>query len=411
MATKNAFLFIFIVIIIDATGLGIIIPSLPSLVAETANVSLEESTSYYGLILGAYALMQFIFSPIVGGLSDRYGRRPVLLLAMFGLGLDYLFMYFAPSLFWIVIGRCLSGALGASYTTATAYIADISSAENKARNFGMVGAAFGIGFVIGPAIGGLLGDLDIRAPFLVAAILSFMNLVYGYFVLNESLAPENRRPFSLLRSNVAGAFVQMFSYKSLAWLFVVMFLYYLAGMAIQTSWVYYTQEKFEWSKFDVGVSLALVGVCIAAIQGGLSGFFAKRFGEVRAAYFSLVIFAVTVISIGLATEGWMLYALMLPYAFTGLAGPAIQTIMSNSTADNAQGELQGSLTSIMSIAEIIGPLLMMQVYASTTLGFAPEDKIYGSPYFLGGGIVLLAILFFGLALRKVKNAKGRQRTS
>ncbi|MBP6460657.1 MAG: MFS transporter, partial [Crocinitomicaceae bacterium] len=209
MNSKNAFAFIFITIVIDSTGLGIIIPSLPSLVSEVSSVSISESANYYGLILGSYALMQFVFSPIIGSLSDHYGRRPILLMSLFGLGIDYVFMYFAPSLVWLVVGRCLSGMFGASYTTASAYIADISTPENKTKNFGLVGAAFGIGFVIGPAIGGLLGNFNMRAPFLFAAGLSLLNLVYGFFVLKESLPVESRRDFSWKRSNPIGAFFQL----------------------------------------------------------------------------------------------------------------------------------------------------------------------------------------------------------
>ncbi len=402
MTTKKALLFIFVVIMLDATGLGIIIPSLPSLVAETAHVSLEESKSYYGIILSAYALMQFIFSPIIGGLSDRFGRRPILLLSMLGLGIDYVVMYYAPDLTWLVVGRCVSGALGASYTTATAYIADVSSPENKTKNFGMVGAAFGIGFVIGPAIGGVLGDLDIRSPFLFAAGLSFLNLLYGVFVLKESLPAEKRRPFNLLRSNVIGAVVQIVKYRSLGLLFLVVFLYYLAGMAIHTSWVYYTQEKFAWSKMDVGISLAVVGICIAGVQGGLAGFFSKRMGDVRTVYFAMAIFFFSLLGIGFSTAGWMLYVLMIPYAFTGLAGPAIQAIMSNNTAEDAQGELQGSITSILSISEIIGPLLMMWVFTLTTVGVETGKKVYGSPYFVASVFVVLAVLLFRIAVSHSK---------
>jgi DHA1 family tetracycline resistance protein-like MFS transporter len=400
MQQKNAMLFIFIVIALDATGLGIIIPSLPSLVAETAHVSLEQSASYYMWILGAYAAMQFFFAPIVGGLSDRFGRRPILLISMLGLAIDYVFMYFAPDIAWLFLGRCISGALGASYTTAAAYIADVSTPENKTRNFGMIGAAFGLGFVIGPAIGGLLGHMDIRSPFLLAAGLALLNFVYGLFVLKESLPQEHRRPFNILRSNVVGSVVQIFRYKSLGWLFLVIFLYFLGGMAIQSTWVYYTQEKFAWTRLEVGISLSIVGVCIAIVQGGFSGFFSKRMGEIKTSILSLTIFLVAVVAIGLSSESWMLYALMLPYAFSGLAGPSIQSIMSNNTADNAQGELQGSITGIMSIAEVIGPLMMMEMFALTTVGLPSEERIYGSPYFLGGIMVFLSLMFFLLALRR-----------
>lgn len=393
-------LFIFITIMIDSTGLGIIIPSLPSLVAETANVSLEESKAYYGWILGAYAFMQFVFAPIVGGLSDRFGRRPILLLSLFGLGIDYIFMYFAPTLFWLVLGRCVSGMFGASFTTASAYIADVSTKENKTKNFGMVGAAFGIGFVIGPAIGGFLGDLDIRSPFLFAAGLSLLNVLYGFFVLKESLPVEKRRKFNIRRSNPIGAVLQMNKYKSLSGLFVVLFLYYLAAMAIQSSWVYFTEEKFEWSKFDVGISLAVVGVCIAIVQGGLTGRISAAFGNVRTALLGLTIYILALLGIAFAPEGWMLYALMVPYAFTGLAGPAIKAIMSNNTAEDEQGELQGSITSIISLAEIVGPPIMMWLFAKTTIGLPDAEKVYGSPFMLSAFFVVLAITIFAFSTRK-----------
>ena len=381
MNSKNAMLFIFITIVIDATGLGIILPTLPDLIAETSDVALGESKMYAGYIAMVYAVMQFVFAPIMGGLSDRFGRRPVLLMSLLGLAVDYLIMFYAPSLTWLVIGRCISGMFGASYSTATAYIADISDDENRTKNFGMVGAAFGVGFIIGPAIGGVLGDVGIRVPFLFAAGLSFLNFIYGLLVLKETLAVENRRPFVLKRSNPIGSFIQILKYKELANMFFVIFMYHLAGTAIQHSWVYLTKEKFAWTELDVGISLAVVGVCVAVVQGGLAGIFAKKWGDVRTAYVGLVMFVLSTMGIGLAHEGWMLYALMLPYAFTGLAGPTIQAIMSKNTSASEQGELQGSITSIVSLSEIIGPILMMSLMTWTTVGIPEEDRVYGSPYF------------------------------
>ena len=400
MNSGNAMLFIFITIVIDATGLGIIIPTLPDLIAETSNVELGESKMYAGYIAMVYAAMQFIFAPIVGGLSDRFGRRPVLLMSLFGLAIDYVIMFYAPSLLWLVIGRCISGMFGASYSTATAYIADISTNETRTKNFGMVGAAFGVGFIIGPAIGGVLGDVGIRVPFLFAAGLSFLNFVYGYFVLKETLAEENRRPFSLKRSNPIGSFIQIIKYKELANMFFVIFMYYLAGTAIQNTWVYLTKEKFLWDEIDVGISLAVVGVCVAVVQGGLTGIFAKKLGDVKTAYIGLVMFVLAVMGIGLANHGWMLYALMLPYAFTGLAGPTIQAIMSKNTVASEQGELQGSITSIVSLAEIIGPVFMMALMSWTTVGVPEEDRVYGSPYFAAAFFVLVGFFFFYRAIRK-----------
>lgn len=391
MGSKNAFLFIFITIVIDSTGLGIIIPSLPRLIAEVSNLSVNKSASYYGLILGCYALMQFIFSPIIGSISDRFGRRPIILLSLFGLGLDYVFMYFAPSLTWLVIGRCLSGMFGASFTSASAYIADISSPENKTKNFGLVGAAFGIGFIIGPGIGGLLGDFNLRAPFLFAAGLSLLNLVYGIFVLKESLPIENRRSFSWKRSNPIGAFFQLDKYKNFAWVFVVLFLLYMGGMAIQSTWNYYTMEKFNWKIKDVGLSLTAVGICIALIQGVLAGKISKKLGDNKTAYLSLSITFITMNIIAFATRGWVLFACMLPYAFSGLADPAIRSILSNNTSESEQGELQGLITSVLSVAEIIGPPTMMAIFYYFSILPTP---FYGMPFVVGSLFILLALILF-----------------
>ena len=400
MNSKNAMLFIFITIVIDATGLGIIIPTLPDLIAETSNVKLGDSKMYAGYIAMVYAAMQFIFAPIVGGLSDRFGRRPVLLMSLFGLAIDYMIMFSAPSLVWLVIGRCISGMFGASYSTATAYIADISTKETRTKNFGMVGAAFGVGFIIGPAIGGVLGDVGIRVPFLFAAGLSFLNFLYGFFVLKETLSVENRRPFSFKRSNPIGSFIQIVKYKELANMFVVIFMYYLAGTAIQNTWVYLTKERFLWTELDVGISLATVGVCVAIVQGGLTGIFAEKWGDVKTAYMGLAMFVLATTGIGLANHGWMLYALMLPYAFTGLAGPTIQAIMSKNTKASEQGELQGSITSIISLAEIVGPVFMMALMSWTTVGIPEDERIYGSPYFAAAIFVLAAFFFFYRAVKK-----------
>lgn len=392
--------FIFITIVIDATGLGIIIPTLPGLIAEVGEMTMDESKKYFGWIIMAYALMQFIFSPIIGGLSDRFGRRPVLLLSLIGLAIDYVIMYYAPSLVWLVIGRCVSGMFGASYSTASAYIADVSSPENKTRNFGMVGAAFGVGFIVGPAIGGLVGDADIRNPFLLAGALSLLNFIYGFIVLKETLPVEKRRRFSFLRSNPIGAFLQMPKYKDLALLFGVIFFYYIAGTAIQNTWVYLTAQKFNWSFRDIGLSLTIVGVCVAVVQGGLAGAISKRLGNIRTAFLGMVFFFLAVVGIGLATNGFMLYALMLPYAFSGLAGPTIQAIMSNNTDASEQGELQGTITSIVSLAEVFGPPMMMALLSWTTVGMASEDRVYGTPYFTAGFFVLVASLLFYFAVRK-----------
>jgi len=394
MATKNAFIFIFITIVIDATGLGIIIPSLPNLVAEVTHSSISVSAKYYGIILGSYAFMQFVCSPLIGALSDRFGRRPILLLSLFGLGIDYIFMYFAPSLFWLILGRSLSGMFGASFTTASAYIADISTPENKTKNFGLIGAAFGIGFIVGPAIGGLLGNFNLRAPFLFAAGLSLLNLLYGTIVLKESLPKENRRAFSWTRSNPIGAFFQLKKYKHFAWIFVVLFLLYFGGMAIHSTWNYYTIEKFKWSIGDVGISLATVGVFIAIVQGGFAGKISKKLGDKKTTLLSLLITMLTLIAIGVANHSWMLYAFMLPYAFSGLADPAIRSILSNKTSESEQGELQGLITSILSCAEIIGPPIMMAVFYFFSVPRFTAQPIICMPFFLGCFSIFCAFILF-----------------
>ncbi len=399
MSRNNAMIFIFITITLDAAGVGIIIPTLPELIAEVGKISLDASKGYF-LIMGvAYAAMQFLFSPVIGGLSDRFGRRPVLLLSLLGLGLDYIIMFFAPSLIWLVIGRCVSGMFGASYSTAMAYISDISTPENKTQNFGMVGAAFGVGFILGPAIGGFLGEVGVRVPFLAAAGVSLINFIYGFIVLKETLPVAKRRRFNWKRSNPIGAVIQIRKYKALGYLFAVIFIYYLAGTAIQFTWVYMTKEKFDWSESDVGLSLAVVGICIAIVQGGLSGFFSRKFGDVKTSYMSLSIFIVACIGIGFAPSGWMLYALMLPYALTGLAGPAIQAIMSNNTNPSEQGELQGTITSVLSLSEILGPIIMIGLYSWTTVGLPDHQRVYGSPYFAAAIFVVIAVVLFRLATR------------
>lgn len=408
MNSKNAMIFIFITITLDAAGVGIIIPTLPELIADVGNMSLDDSKGYYLLMGVVYAVMQFIFSPVIGGLSDRFGRRPVLLLSLFGLGLDYLIMYFAPSLVWLVIARCVSGMFGASFSTAMAYIADVSEPENKTRNFGMVGAAFGVGFIIGPAIGGFLGEVGVRVPFLVAAGVSLLNVIYGFVVLKETLPPEKRRKFNWKRSNPIGAVIQIAKYKALGFLFAVIFLYYLAGTAIQFTWVYMTKEKFDWSEGDVGLSLAVVGICVAVVQGALAGIFSKKFGDIKTSYFSLIMFALSVVGIGLATEGWMLFALMLPYALTGLAGPAIQSIMSNNTSESEQGELQGTVTSVLSLSEILGPLIMMPLYSLTTVGLPESERIYGTPYFAAAILVVIGTLLFRMAVKRKPTPKAKE---
>lgn len=399
---NNALIFVLITICIDSIGLGIIIPSLPSLIADAAHLSIQASSKYSGLVLATYAAMQFLFSPLIGNLSDRYGRRPIILMSLLGMGLDYVFMYFAPSLLWLVIGRALSGMFGASFTTAAAYIADISTEETRARNFGMIGAAFGVGFIIGPAIGGLVSDFGVRVPFLIAAFFSLANFVYGFIFLKESLPADDRRKFELKRANPVGAVMQVVRFPKYRGLFVVTFLVLMANMAVHSVWNYYTMSRFGWTPKDVGVSLAVVGVCFGLVQGALSGIIVNKMGEKKAATLGLLTMILVTVGIGLIPYGWMMYAIILPYAFSGIFDPSIRSLVSSQAKSNEQGELQGIFTSLMSLAEIIGPILMMWIFYKAT-PFAKEEPIfYGAPFFVAGAFALIGFIVMRWVFRRVK---------
>lgn len=389
---KSALIFILVTICLDSIGLGIIIPSFPTLISETAAVPISQASQYFGWVMGAYAFMQFIFSPLIGNLSDRFGRRPILLISVLGMSLDYLVMYFAPDLWWLVIGRAVSGIFGASFTSASAYIADISTPDKRAQNFGMIGAAFGIGFVIGPAIGGLLSDFGARTPFLVAAVFSMVNFIYGFIVLKESLPVENRRAFEWKRSNPFGALQQMKRFKKLKYLFLVSFLTILTTMCVHSTWNFYSMEKFGWTTKEVGISLAVVGVCFGVVQGGLTGKIVSKFGHKNAAKLGLFLSIFVLMGMGLIFQGWMMYAIILPYAFTGIVDPAIRSIISGQVQSNEQGELQGIFTSLMSLAEIIGPPLFMWFYYNFKSSVPHSNIGLGTPFFVAALIALLAFI-------------------
>ena len=396
---KSALIFILVTICLDSIGLGIIIPSFPTLISETAHVPISQASQYFGWVMGAYAFMQFIFSPLIGNLSDRFGRRPILLISVLGMSLDYLVMYFAPDLWWLVIGRAVSGIFGASFTSASAYIADISTPDKRAQNFGMIGAAFGIGFVIGPAIGGLLSDFGARTPFLVAAFFSMANFIYGFIVLKESLPVENRRTFEWKRSNPFGALKQIKRFEKLKYLFLVSFLTILTTMCVHSTWNFYSMEKFGWTTKEVGISLAVVGVCFGVVQGALTGKIVAKVGQRNAAKLGLFLSIFVLMGMGLIYEGWMMYAIILPYAFTGIVDPAIRSIISGQVQSNEQGELQGIFTSLMSLAEIIGPPLFMWFYYNFKSS-VPNSKLgLGTPFLVAAFIALLAFLLISWTLK------------
>lgn len=389
MASKRnaAVGFIFITLLIDIIGFGIVIPVMPSLISHLKHVDISTASKYGSLLMFAYAVVQFICAPILGNLSDKYGRRPVLLFSLFGFGINYLFLALAPTYAWLFVGRIIAGITGASMTTGAAYIADISTAENRAKNFGMIGAAFGLGFIIGPVIGGLLGGFGTRVPFYVAAGLALLNWVYGYFVLPESLPKENRRPFEWKRANPIGSLLHLKKYPAISGLAVSILFVYIASHAIQSNWNYFTMYRFSWNERMVGMSLGVVGILVATVQGGLIRVINPWLGNEKSIYTGLALYAFGMLLFGLATQSWMMFAFLIPYCLGGIAQPALQAIMSEHVPANVQGELQGAITSLMSLAAIIGPLLMNNLFYYFTHGEAPV-QLPGAPFLLAA--VLMA---------------------
>jgi DHA1 family tetracycline resistance protein-like MFS transporter len=395
---KAAVSFIFITLLLDVIGLGLIIPVFPQLIEELIQGNISEASQWAGLLTFAYAIMQFICAPIIGNLSDKYGRRPVLLLSLLGFGIDYIFLSLAPTIWWLFVGRLIAGLFGASFTTATAYIADISTSENRSKNFGMIGAAFGLGFIIGPGLGGLLGGVGPRVPFMAAAVLTLMNLIYGYFVLPESLAKEHRRPFEWKRANPMGSLLQLKKYKGVEGLIVSLIFLYIAGHAVQSTWTFFNIEKFQWSNTLMGISLTVIGLLIAIVQGGLIRYINPKLGEERSVYVGLGLYSLGLFLFSFATDGWMMFVFLIPYCLGGIAGPAIQSIISGNVPKNEQGELQGALTSLMSATSIVGPLLMTNLFAWFT---RPEGdiKFAGAPFFAGAILMLISAV---IAVRSMK---------
>lgn len=396
MRNRNAGVaFILIVLILDTLGIGVVVPVLPKLVTQLSRGDLAAGSRYYGFFVAAYALMQVLFAPMLGALSDRYGRRPVILASLLGAALDYALLALAPDLWWLFLGRVLAGVTGASFSAATAYIADVTPPAKRAQSFGLVGVAFGVGFIIGPAIGGLAGSYNLRAPFVLAACLNLANFLYGVFVLPESLSRENRRPVSFARANPFGALVNLGRSPVLLGLTGTMLCGYLAQQILQSSWALYTGERFGWSPRDVGMSLAFVGVIAALVQGGLVRVIVPKLGERRSLLFALVFSVAGHTAFALSTRGWMMYVFIVPFALGGLAGPAVQAILSREVTASEQGELQGSLTSLSSLSAVVAPLLATSLFAR----FAPATatpRIPGAPFFAAAVINLVGL---GLAAR------------
>jgi len=401
---KAAVGFIFITLLIDVTGIGIIIPVIPSLIMELTGEGLSAASKYGGWLLFAYAFFQFLFSPIIGGLSDKFGRRPILLFSLLGFGIDYIFLAMAPTIGWLFVGRIIAGILGASFTTGAAYIADVSTPEKRSQNFGLIGAAFGLGFIIGPVVGGLLGQFGPRVPFVAAAILTLLNFLYGYFILPESLPKENRRDFSWKRANPIGSLMSVKRYPIVIGLLLAMSFLYIASHAVQSTWTFYTMYKFDWDETMVGYSLGLVGVLSAVVQGGLIRWVIPKIGQKWSVYLGIMLYIVGFILFAFAFEGWHMMLILIPYCLGGISGPAIQGLMSNEVPANEQGELQGSVTSMMSATSIIGPPLMTGLFAFYT-STESEIQFAGAPLLLAAMLSVVGLIWSMRVLSKMKVKK------
>lgn len=389
---KKALGFIFVTLLLDVIGIGIIIPVIPSLIMDLTGSGISQASETGGWLLFAYAIFQFLFAPVVGGLSDRYGRKPVLIGSLIGFSIDYLFMAMAPTLFWLFIGRIVAGIFGASFTTCSAYIADVSTQENRAQNFGLIGAAFGLGFIIGPVMGGLLGEIGPRVPFYAAAILTAVNVVYGLLVLPESLDKNKRRPFDIKRANPLGNLNQLKKNPIIKGLAVSMFFVYIAAHAVQSTWSFFTMYKFEWSEAMVGYSLGVVGVLSALVQGLLIRWLIPKIGNERAVTLGLALYIFGLLLFAWAPVGWMMFLFLIPYCLGGICGPALQSIISVQVKDNEQGELQGALTSMMSVTAIVGPPLMTWIFATYTNAKNDFPEFAGAPMLAGAACCLLGLV-------------------
>jgi DHA1 family tetracycline resistance protein-like MFS transporter len=395
---KAALGFIFVTLLIDVTGFGIIIPVMPKLISELIHGNLSQASAIGGWLTFAYAIMQFLFAPVLGNLSDRFGRRPVLLFSLLGFGMDYIFLAFAPSIGWLFVGRTIAGITGASFTTASAYIADISTPENRTQNFGMIGAAFGLGFIIGPVFGGLLGQYGSRVPFMAAAGLSLLNALYGFFVLPESLSTENRRAFNIKRANPIGSLLHLKKYPAISGLVISLILLYTANNGMQSTWSYYGMEKLSWNEAMVGYSLGFVGLMTALVQTVVIRWAIPKLGSEKSLYTGFLFYSAGLFLFAFAANSWQMFAFIVPYSLGGIAGPALQSIMSGFVPANEQGELQGALTSLMSATTIFAPVLMTSLFAFFTSTNSPF-LFPGAPFFLGAILVLIST---GLAYRSMK---------
>jgi MFS transporter, DHA1 family, tetracycline resistance protein len=391
--SRHALAFITITVLLDVIGFGLILPVLPRLLVQLTGRSLDQAAIDGGWLSFAYAAMQFVCAPILGNLSDRFGRRPVLLAAIAFFGVDYLIMGFAPTFGWLFLGRVLSGITGASFTPAYAYVADVSPPEKRAQSFGMVSAAFGIGFILGPALGGLLGGLGPRAPFFVAAALSLANFVYGAFVLPESLPPERRRPFDLRRANPLGTLLQIRRYPAVLGVLAALFLWMVGHQVMPTTWAFYTKYRFGWSEATIGLSLAVAGIVMTASQATLLRALVPRVGERRAALTGIAIACVGYVGYATATTTVVMLAWLGTWFFGAIVMPSTNALLSHRVPANAQGELQGAVASLFSLASIVAPPLMTHLFGTFSSPSA-RVRVPGAAFFAAAALAATAFLIY-----------------
>ncbi len=393
--------FVVLTIVVDAMGFGIIMPVLPDLIREIQGVDLSDAARWGGILLAAFAATQFLLSPTVGNISDRFGRRPVLLIALAALAVDYLIMAQAHTIWLLLLGRIIAGALAATYATATAYVADVTTREKRAEAFGLISAGFGVGFILGPALGGFLAEFGARAPFYASAAIAGLSAIAGYFILPESLAHSKRRPFQWRRANPLGGFLQVKQLPGMGWMLVMLFFFMVAGMIYPTIWVYYTQASFGWSEQLVGISLTVYGVATVVVQVWLIRLILPRLGEFQTLLWALVLDMVIFICFGLASHAWMIWVITPIAAVASIATPAMNSIMSRAAGEDQQGELQGVVGSISAVASVISPLLMAETFRYFTNENAPIF-LPGAPFFLALALIIVAITIYVLILPRLR---------
>ncbi len=398
---KPALGFIFVTLTLDILGVGLIIPILPQLVVHFEGGDVAGAAHTVGFLAALYSLMQFLCAPILGSLSDRFGRRPVILMSLLGSGLDYFLLALAPNLGWFFAGRIIAGITGANFSAAMAYIADVSPPEKRAANFGLIGAAFGLGFVLGPALGGLLGNVGLRVPFFVAGGLTLLNWIYGWLVLPESLDPNHRRQFKWARSNPVGALLNLRRYPAVFGLTGTYFLINLAHQILPSTWVLYTSYRYHWTTGQVGISLAIIGAMAALVQGGLTRLIVQRLREEKTAILGLAVATLSYAGYGLATDGWMIYVILVVGALGGVTGPSVQGLISRTVAANEQGAVQGSLGSLASVSGIIGPPIGTAFFSHF---ISDRTSVYlpGAGFFFSAGLMIAALV---LAMRSFEKRK------